>query len=83
MNGIESEWLMLWMLPRSFSILFSDAVIDNLFSNIQGEIERECERQEVPPSSTESEQSISFADDKLQKYLEKPKKLSYSKENIN
>ncbi len=56
------------MLPRSLSIFYSDA---NLFSNTQGGVEREFERQEVPPScSIESEQSVSLDDGKLQKFLE-------------
>ncbi len=62
------------MLPRSLSIIFSDEVIENLFSNIRGAVERECERQEVPPScSIESEQSVSLDDDELRKFLEEQK----------
>ncbi len=58
-------------LTRSFLILFfSDEVIDNLFSNIQGGVERECERQEGPPSSTDSKQTVSLDDEQLWKFLE-------------
>ncbi len=55
------------MLPRSLSILFfPDEVIGNLFFNIRGGVERECERQEAPPScSIESEQSVSLDDEEL------------------
>ncbi len=36
-------------------------MIEKIFSNIRGGVERECERQEVPPScSIESEQSVSL-----------------------
>ena len=58
------------MLPKVFQF-FSDEVIENLFSNIRGIVERECERQEVPPScSIESEQSVSLDDEELRKSLE-------------
>ncbi len=64
------------MLPRSFQLFYSDEVIENLFSNIRGAVERECERQEVPPScSIESEQSVSLDDEELRKFLEEQKKL--------
>ena len=57
------------MLPRSLLIFFySDKVIENLFSNIQGGVERVCERQEVTPScSIESEQSVSLDVEELWK----------------
>ncbi len=59
------------MLPRSLSIFFSDEVIENIFSNNRGGVERECERQEVPPScSIESEQSVSLDKEELWKFLE-------------
>ena len=46
-------------------------MIENLFSNIQGGVEREYERQEVPQScSFESEQSVSLEDEELRKFLE-------------
>ena len=35
---------------KSFDFFYSDEVIENLFCNIWGGVERECERQEVPPS---------------------------------
>ncbi len=61
---------------KSFDFFYSDEVIENLFSNIQGGVERECERQEVPPScSIESEQSVSLDDEELRKLLEEKKKL--------
>ena len=44
---------------KSFDFFYSDEVIENLFSNTRGGVERESERQEVPPScSIESEQSV-------------------------
>ncbi len=47
---------------------YSDKVIENLFSNIQGGVERVCERQEVTPScSIESEQSVSLDVEELWK----------------
>ena len=47
------------MLPSRF--FYSDEVIEIFFSNIWGGVERECERQEIPPScSIESEQSVSL-----------------------
>ncbi len=60
------------MLPRSLSIfLNSDEVFENIFSNIQGRVERECERQEVPPSySIESEQSVSLDYEDVRKFSE-------------
>ncbi len=42
----------------SFFFFFSDEVIEILFSNIWGGVERESERLEVPPSIIESEQSV-------------------------
>ncbi len=38
-----------------FDYFFSDKVIENLFSNIWGGVERESEKLEVPPSIVESE----------------------------
>ncbi len=35
---------------KKSSDFFSDGVIENLFSNIQAGVKRECKRQEVPPS---------------------------------
>ncbi len=63
------------MLPRNLSIFFnSDEVIENIFSNIRGGVERECERQEVLPScSIEGEQSVCLDDEELQKFLEEQK----------
>ncbi len=59
---------------KYFDFFYSDEVIENLFSNIQVGVERECERQEVPPScSIESEQSVSLDDKELRKYLEEQK----------
>ncbi len=56
---------------KSFDFFYSDGIIENLFSNIRGGVERECERQEVPPScSIESEQSVSLDDEELWKFLE-------------
>ncbi len=41
---------------KNLSIFYSDEVIESLFSNIRGGVERECVRQGVPPScSIESE----------------------------
>ncbi len=63
------------MLPRSLSIFFySDEIIENLFSNIRGGVEREHERQEVPPScSIECEQSFSLDYEELRKFFEEQK----------
>ncbi len=59
---------------KSFDFFYSDEVIENIFSNIRGGIERECERQEIPPScSIESEQSVSLDDEELRKFLEEQK----------
>ena len=59
---------------KSFDFFYSDEVIENLFSNIRGGIERECKRQEIPPScSIESEQSVSLDDEELRKFLEEQK----------
>ncbi len=45
-------------------------------ANIRGGVERECERQEVPPScSIESEQSVSLDAEELRKFLEEKNKL--------
>ncbi len=54
---------------------YSDEVVENLFSNIRSGVERECERQEVPPPSCsiESEQSVSLDDEELRKFLEEQK----------
>ncbi len=35
---------------KYFDSFYSDEVIENIFANIRGGVERECERQEVPPS---------------------------------
>ncbi len=53
---------------KSFNSFFPDEVIENLFSNIRGVVERECERQEVLPSSIDSEQSVSLDDEELRKF---------------
>ena len=72
------------MLPRVFLLFFfSDEVIDNLFSNIRGGIERACERQEVLPSSTESEQSVSLDDEELWKFLEEQKNCNTQKKTLS
>ncbi len=59
---------------KSFNFFYSDEVIESLFSNIRGGVERECERQEVPPScSIESEQSVNLDDEELWTFLEEQK----------
>ncbi len=47
---------------KSFDSFFSDEVIENLFSNIRGEVSPSC--------SIESEQSVSLDDEELRKSLE-------------
>ncbi len=59
---------------KYFDSFYSDEVIENILANIRGGVERECERQEVPPScSIESEQSVSLDKEELWKFLEEQK----------
>ncbi len=63
-------------VKKSFNFFYSDEVIENLFSNTQGGVERECERQEGPPScSIESERSVGLDNEELWKFLESKKNL--------
>ena len=64
---------------KSFNSFFPDEVIENLFSNIRGVVERECERQEVLPSSIDSEQSVSLDDEELRKFWEAQKTSTQKK----
>ena len=44
---------------------FSDNVLNILFSDIQSEVDKECEKEQIG-SSIESEQSVNLDDDELQ-----------------
>ncbi len=61
MNGLETERFNLMDAEKKsfYLFIFPDEVIEYLFSNIWGGIERESDRLKVPPSwSIESEQSV-------------------------
>ncbi len=66
------------------SFLFSDEVIDNFFSAIQGGLERECgEKTEGSSSSTDSEQSVSLNDEELWKFLEEQRNSNTQKKTLS
>ncbi len=74
------------MLPRSLSIFFSDEVIENLFSNIRGGVERECEGKKyrhfvalILVALRVNNQSVSLDDEDLRKFIEEQK--NYNTQN--
>ncbi len=69
------------MLPRSLSIFFSDEVIENLFSNIRGGVERECEGKKYRHfvALRVNNQSVSLDDEDLRKFIEEQK--NYNTQN--
>ena len=60
---------------------FSDEVLDILFSDIQSEVDKECEKQQIV-SSLESEQSVNLDDDELQSFLEQQKNCNTQKKTL-
>ena len=74
----KPESLTKWMLPRSRFPFFCDELLDILFSDIQSEVGKKCEKQQIV-SSLESEQSVNLDDDELQSFLEQQKNCNTQK----